>query len=87
MKCGYKYSKISTPYTESKAYSEEISKQQGGVYCDIDDYPCHEDCDKHLFLRRQIHDIMNDVVERKQNDITQLQNMQESRNRDENNES
>lgn len=53
MKCIHKYEKISTPYIESKVYSEEISKQQGGVYCNYDNYPCDEDCNKHTFLRRK----------------------------------
>jgi len=53
MKCNYKYEKLSSPYTESKVYSEEISKQQGGVYCSIDDLPCKEDCTKHFYLKRR----------------------------------
>ena len=47
MKCDYKYEKLSTPYTEAKVFSEEISEQRGGVYCEKDNTPCHEDCSNH----------------------------------------
>ena len=47
MKCDFKYEKLSTPYTEAKVFSEEISEQQGGVYCEKDNAPCDENCDKH----------------------------------------
>ena len=47
MKCDLKYEKLSTPYTEAKVFSEEISEQQGGVYCEKDNTSCHEDCLKH----------------------------------------
>lgn len=61
MKCDHKYEKISTPYTEAKVRSEEISRQQGGVYCDYDNTLCHENCSKHQ---------QSDKGD--QNDITQL---------------
>ena len=48
MKCDHKYEKISTPYTEAKVHSEEISRKQGGVYCDYDNTLCDENCFKHI---------------------------------------
>ena len=61
MKCDFKYERLSTPYTEAKVFSEKISEQRGGVYCEKDNAPCHEDCSKHQ--RSDKGD---------QNDITQL---------------
>ena len=48
MKCDHKYEKISTPYTEAKVYSESVSEQQGGVYCDYDNTLCDGICFKHI---------------------------------------
>ena len=48
MKCDHKYEKLSTPYTEAKVYSEAVSEQQGGVYCDYDNTLCDENCFKHI---------------------------------------
>ena len=47
MRCDHKYEKLSNPYVESRAYSGDIAKQQGGVYCDIDDTLCDEKCNNH----------------------------------------
>ena len=51
MKCDHKYDKISTPYTEAKVHSEEISRRQGGVYCDYDNTLCDENCFKHIEMK------------------------------------
>ena len=51
MRCDHKYEKISTPYTEAKVYSEEVSEQQGGVYCDYDNTFCDENCFKHIEMK------------------------------------